>query len=170
MKGKIFLVMFNNKVVPAVIIEILPNSSFRVAQLKPALKTDKGVVNIGHPFGLKSESSAILNKVITVTKGNFIKLISEIDDKLAEKIALQAREMERRKELHKSLQELKRKIILAQINNMNYKEMEKQVDAILIELGYPITHEPKINRKSYYSYRETPIKGRIKIYRGGKPG
>jgi hypothetical protein len=194
MKGDIFLVKLGSgKVVPALCLKVYSHY-YLFCQIRSASrediinyhnskrngkpnskkpyknhinrKQDTELIYIAQPKGLKSESVVIMNKQLKVDKGNILKRIAQVDEKIVLECLNLLKKVDRKKKLHQELQLLKRKIKYAQFNNERYTDYERRVDDIISELGFQVKRAEI--KKDYHNYREVPNKGFIKIYLGGR--
>jgi hypothetical protein len=166
--GDIFLVKVNNKIIPALLLIVYYKSLF-VAQLKPSLKKDKdNTFYIGNPEGLRSESVVMLYRTYNISNEDIVKKIASItDSKIVDDILNAYKKYNKHKVLHYELHEIKKKILLAQFNNEDYRKEEKELEAILEELGYSSYKDVENRFKEFAGYRVAPSRGKIKIFRGG---
>ena len=128
---------------------------------------NKNLVHIGYPEGLKSESVAMIYRVFEIDSHYVIRKLSEISGQKAKQIRKEYINYYSKKELHEEMHKLKSEILIAQMNNTDYKEKEKRLGVVLNKLGYKQRDkEPK--GKGYDRYRVIPNAGRIKVYHGGR--
>jgi len=78
--GDIFLVKVYEKVVPAILLEVIDGLLF-VAQIKPhTLEPQKSTLLIGQPEGLRSKSVIMLYRTYTISALDIVKNIATIDN------------------------------------------------------------------------------------------
>lgn len=137
-------------------------------RVKDEKKNKIDSVYIGQPVGLKSTSVVMLKKIHVVKSDSIIKKIATVQDEDFKKCLLMHKEIKRTNDLHQQLHKIKKKIEMAQYNNEKYRDLEKQKDQILKEIGY--SNQPLVTKekKPYLNFREVPNKGRIKVYKGGR--
>ncbi|TYQ13005.1 UNVERIFIED_CONTAM: hypothetical protein Cloal_4049 [Acetivibrio alkalicellulosi] len=132
-------------------------------------KNEKDTVYIGKPDGLKSELVVITSELYNVNLKDIVKKIMVINKEKLKEIAIEYTKLhEKDKLLHEEMHKIKKKIALAQINNVSYSKLEKRLDYILKELKYD--SKPNQFKKPYKNFREVPTNGYIKVYRGGRGG
>ncbi|AOY74694.1 hypothetical protein [Clostridium formicaceticum] len=169
MLGQICLVKIkNNKVFPALIVDIRENENIVVSQLKPlSNKSEKNVVYIGHPKGLKNESVAMIYRLFYISEKDIIKNLSKIEKIKAQEVLDEYERYIRIRSLHKELHNLKKKITLAQFNNTDYRGLEKRLSEVLEEIGYEDIIS-KSRYKVFNGFRVAPTEGYTKVYGGGR--
>jgi len=104
---------------------------------------------------------------IALKKKNIVKKISEVDISKSKEVIEKYKNYIKIQNLHKELHDLKRKITLAQFNNVDYKELEERKSQVLKELGYEEKHHVSQNRM-FDGFRVAPTPGYIKVYKGGR--
>lgn len=167
--GGIYLVKRNNKrIVPAIIVDINKNGRLLASQLKPFTdKKEKNVVYIGKPDGLRNESVAIAYFMIEIKEKDILSYISKIEEYQVKEIIKKYEKFLKMQNLHKELNDIKKKIALAQFNNQDYKNLEERKSKVLEELGYKEVFKSSPYRQ-FNGFREAPSTGYIKVYKGGR--
>ncbi|WP_307193445.1 hypothetical protein [Neobacillus niacini] len=158
-----------DKVVPALVIDVTGEmiTAVQIISLKKGSGKNKDAIfTIGKPQGLRDQSAVLIRKVHQVSQENLRKHISSIPIQQVNKILSKRNIILEKESLHKEMHLLKRKILLGQMNNERTTEWELRLDKVLTELGYQ--HSSKRDKKDYKNYRQTPNKGYIKVYLGGR--
>ena len=197
MKGSIYLIKISDqRIVPALCLDELENEIlfaqirtandediFNNLDAKKMIKYNKGrrekdqikirqkheinTIYIDQPQGLKSKSVVMVKKTYNLQKRDIVKVIAKVPEDTVIKCLELQKQIVKKDDLHQELQTVKKRILLAQMNNEGYQHYEKRKDEILREIGYS-NNDKKVNNKPFLNYREVPNKGYIKIYRGGR--
>ncbi|WP_306010444.1 hypothetical protein [Bacillus sp. MMSF_3328] len=171
--GKIYIIKSNeNKFVPALCISEEKNGLFLFLQIRSVKHKEKNKGNlsaffIGKPAGLNDFSEVMLNRVHKVTVQGIKKELATIKQIILLNVKKARKNSLKQKRLHQELHNLKGRIQLAQMNNERYDHLERKLEDVLMKLNYYPRRERK-TEKGYEHYRETPYKGYIKVYLGGR--
>lgn len=131
-------------------------------------KREINTIYIDQPQGLKSKSVVMVKKVYKLREKDIVKVIADVPEETVLKCLDLLNQIVNINDLHQELQSVKKKIVLAQMNNEKYQHYEKRRDEILRAIGYSSSHEKRGNKKPFLNYREVPHDGYIKVYRGGR--
>ncbi|SKC90415.1 hypothetical protein [Maledivibacter halophilus] len=168
MYSKICLIKYNKKIIPGLIFNININrTGIEFFKLKKGTSDNesKSLFYIGKPKGLKFESLIRLNELYTASKTSIKKEISQIDKSTFKKLKQIYLGEKIYNKLHNRMHILKNRIQISKLNNENYRDLQKELEIILQQLGYPIAGK-YFKKGKYGNYRELPTKGYIKVYRG----
>lgn len=125
------------------IFQKYPKKYKRMQRGRPMCKQEsisKNIVYIDKPNGLKNESVVMVNKLYIVEQIDILKKISEIPIKDLNNILERVENIQNLSELHKKMHLLKKKILIAQMNNTKYSDLENQLNEVIKELGFTSTH------------------------------
>lgn len=135
--------------------------------LRQAKKLGQNEMYIEKRDNLPADSIIMINKTTNILSKHIIRVIGSLKGKEFTLLNQKVEQKERIRHLHKELHELKRKILICQFNNQDYRLYESRLDYIIKELNFP-----KRYTKSKKQPRPGVImpKGKIKVYLGGRGG